>query len=378
MCDKLQNEITVAEKQGNMDKQNDLKQQLDFHHRKAEKGYAMLNAFQEKARAGELDMLTFDFQQNLPVPTLKNSDMFYARLLWTYNFGIHNCADDSACMHLWSESEAKRGSSEVCSCLEHYLDTHESRTRHLVLFTDGCGGQNKNKIMFAYLLRLIKLKKFDRIDHFFLTRGHTFLPNDRDFGVIEKFKRGEMAYVPKDYAGIIGRARTSNPFETVNIETQDICDYMAFSRGNLKTTMLKDVNSNTNAKIRSIMWYSYGKSEVRNVEEGTLSLVDHQDEIWGRYTLNELENWMRFQPLKRINDLTKNVEAKYAENQVQIKHAKYKDLMEKVVNKGVLPEEHRLFFTQLPHVGPDVPIVRPVGEDESDEDSDSDTDDYVY
>ena len=302
--------------------------------------------------------------------------MFYARLLWTYSFGVHNCADDSACMYLWSESEAKRGSSEVCSCLSHYLDTHESKTRHLVLFSDSCGVQNKNKIMFAFLLRLIKLRRFDRIDHIFLTRGRTFLPNDRDFGVIEKFKKGEMAYVPTDYASIIENARTADPFRTVNMQTTDVSDYKSFSQANLKTTMLKDINTNTNAKIRSIMWYSYGKSEIRNMEEGMISLEDHPDEIWARYTLNELENWMRFQHLKRRSDITQDVEPKYSEGDVKIKYAKYKDLMEKVVNKGMLLEEHRLYFTQLPHQGPDMPIVHPGG-DVSDEEN-SDADDYAY
>ena len=61
-CDKLQNEIKSAESEGNADKVNDPRQQLDFHHRKAEKGYEMLNMFREKAKAGDLDMLTFDFQ----------------------------------------------------------------------------------------------------------------------------------------------------------------------------------------------------------------------------------------------------------------------------------------------------------------------------
>ena len=42
-----------------------------------------------------VDMVSFDFQQNLPRPNLCHNDVFYARQLWTYNFGIHNCVADS-------------------------------------------------------------------------------------------------------------------------------------------------------------------------------------------------------------------------------------------------------------------------------------------
>ena len=38
-----------------------------------------------------VDMITYDFQQNLETPNLQHNDMFYKRQLWTYNFGIHDC-----------------------------------------------------------------------------------------------------------------------------------------------------------------------------------------------------------------------------------------------------------------------------------------------
>ncbi|KAJ8289407.1 hypothetical protein GJAV_G00000970 [Gymnothorax javanicus] len=97
MCDRLREDIEKAQKTGNEAKEKELKAQLEFHHRNAEKGYSTLNHMEERAQRGEIDMLTFAFEQNLPSPTLKNSDMFYARLLWTYNFGIHNCGDNTGC-----------------------------------------------------------------------------------------------------------------------------------------------------------------------------------------------------------------------------------------------------------------------------------------
>ena len=43
-----------------------------------------------------VDMISFNFQQNLPTPNLHHNDVFYACQLWTYmyNFGIHDCVAD--------------------------------------------------------------------------------------------------------------------------------------------------------------------------------------------------------------------------------------------------------------------------------------------
>jgi hypothetical protein len=115
-----------------------------------------------------------------------------------------------------------------------------------------------------------------------------------------------------------------------------------------------------------------------DVEEGTVALVDHPDEIWGRCTFNDLEGWMKFKPLKRVADLASDVGSRYAANDVKIKYAKYKDLMEKVVDKGVLPEEYVLFYRELPHDGPVLPAARRVQGEEDESDYDSDGDDYIY
>ena len=52
--------------------------------------------------------------------------------------------------------------------------------------SDSCGGQNKNSMIVSLWLYLILIGQFDRIEHKFLLPGHTYLPVDSDFGVIEK------------------------------------------------------------------------------------------------------------------------------------------------------------------------------------------------
>ena len=51
----------------------------------------------------------------------------------------------------------------------------------------------------------------DIIDRKFLVFGHSFLPNDRDFGVIEMaWRKNKLMYVPQDFYETIKTCRKSN------------------------------------------------------------------------------------------------------------------------------------------------------------------------
>ena len=82
--------------------------------------------------------------QNLPIPTLTHSSMFYSRQLWVYNFGIHNATSHSASTYMWDETVASRGADEICSCLQTYIDTLPTNIQQLTCYSDSCFGQNKN------------------------------------------------------------------------------------------------------------------------------------------------------------------------------------------------------------------------------------------
>ena len=135
-----------------------------------------------------VDMILFDFQQNLPTPNLQQNDMFCARQLWTYNFGIHDCVTGKGYMYMWDETVAKRGSLIVASCPKHFFHAYCTGARSFLSYSDGCGGQNKNLILVGLYNELHSSGVYDILNHKFLTRGHTFLRNDTDFAQINKGK----------------------------------------------------------------------------------------------------------------------------------------------------------------------------------------------
>lgn len=63
-----------------------------------------------------------------------------------------------------------------------------SQASHLILFSDACGGQNRNINIACFWLYIVSNPDFSYtvVDHKSMLSGHSYLPNDRDFGSIEK------------------------------------------------------------------------------------------------------------------------------------------------------------------------------------------------
>ena len=219
-CDELTLKISAAV---DVDTKQRLINEKDLHLRKAEKFRQIKNHYKLEAKAGKCMAISFDFQQNLPLPHIKTSDVFYKSQLWYYVFGIHDLADNSASMYVYTEDVARKGANDVTSMILHYLNNTDLTHSHLVIFSDGCSGQNKNHVMvyFQYIL-VHALKLFKKVTHVFPIRGHSFLPNDQDFALIEKKKRRNSPEVPEDWDALIKEARVKpSPFVVVNM-TQDM------------------------------------------------------------------------------------------------------------------------------------------------------------
>lgn len=117
-------------------------------------------------------------------------------------------------MYVWSENVASRGSQEIGSCLIRHLNGHlPKETKNLVLYSDSCGGQNRN------IKLALMLKKFlsthitlDSIEQNFFVSGHSFNSCDRPFAVIENAKKKSKAiYTPDQWISLIECAKINEP-----------------------------------------------------------------------------------------------------------------------------------------------------------------------
>ena len=235
ICDELDVKLHDAL---NGDDKRKVQEEKELHLRQAQQFYTELSTSTQMARGNDnIASICFDFEQNFPLPHIPTGEVFYLRQVWLYIFGIHDCGSNRGTMYCWPESIARKGSNEVVSCLDSYLNTLNGVER-LNLFSDSCDGQNKNLTMIQYLYSLVRNGRYQSIRHVFPIRGHSFLPCDRDFGKIEvKKRRVERVYTLHQWMDIIRSARKKNPYSVVEVYQSLIFDFQSHFTEFLKKTV---------------------------------------------------------------------------------------------------------------------------------------------
>ena len=177
-------------------------------------------------KSDALAVIAIDLQQTLATPRLTSGAQYYKRKLWTYNLGIHDCKANKAYFYVWNESKAKRGSSEVCSCVDHYVRNYVGEAvNKLIIFSDNCAGQNKNINVVLCYLRWVHEGRFSNVEHYFMEPGHSYLPCDRDFGNLEIALKGHEVYSTPHYVSFMENARPNNPVIVVEMQATDFYDF---------------------------------------------------------------------------------------------------------------------------------------------------------
>lgn len=245
-CDRLDNLIRNGH--GNI---NTLTFEKELHIRRAEAArQAKIDAV-ERFKVDETTVvICFDLQKTLPTPNLTCSKVFYCRQLWTYNFCVHNLKGNSASMYMWHEGQASRGCQEVASCLLKYIQSLPSTVKHLVAFSDNCGGQNKSALIVRFWAYVVANTQIESIDHRFFIPGHSFMECDQDFSVIENHKKmcENSVFVPEHWRTVVAKA--SRRFLVVEMQSGDFISLHSLDK--LKSKV---------EGIQKMMWLRLEKSD---------------------------------------------------------------------------------------------------------------------
>lgn len=224
-CDRLNRELEVASNNKDSVTHSSLLTQKKVHVVKAKVARNIMDAYSED-NDPSLCVIAMDLQQTLATPRLTTNVAYYKRKMWTYNFGVHNLKESSmAHLYVWNEAVGKRGSSDIGSCLIHYVEHHvPAHCNKLVIFSDNCGGQNKNINLSLLLLRFLHSGRFSQVKQYFLMPGHSYLPCDRDFGNLEKYFHGHEVYTTPHYIELMRQARRDHPFVVKQMDHEDFVD----------------------------------------------------------------------------------------------------------------------------------------------------------
>jgi hypothetical protein len=174
-------------------------------------------------------VVCFDLQAVLPTPRGEVSSFYYKSKLSTYNFTIcelQQKGNGDVHSYMWHEGEGRRGTVEIGSCLLHFFKEQaniaNSDNLEIILYSDNCCGQQKNKFIICVYLYAVTNFKIKSITHKFLVTGHTQNEGDAVHSVIEKhikrsLKSGPI-YTPAQYATLIRTSKkTGNPFKVMEM-----------------------------------------------------------------------------------------------------------------------------------------------------------------
>ena len=150
--------------------------------------------------------------------------------------------------------------------------------RHVsFIYSDACGGQNRNIFLVCLWMHIVASDEysFTEIDHKFMISGHSFLPNDRDFGQIEQSRKKVMQiYVPEDWENVVRQARRKNPFMVSRMKREDFVSLKP-----LKAVIVNRIVNIHGAKVEwlKIHWIAVSKEQPL--------------QFCYRYSNNTLERW---------------------------------------------------------------------------------------
>lgn len=234
-CLQLKEKIKMSK---NEVEKSDLQTELKVHNMRAKAFFSLL----KEDREG-LKTFSFDCQKNQPLPKLPDQATYYSRQLYVYNFTVvigsskSKLNKENVHCYVWTEDEHRKGSNEIASCVYNALCSANLNGIHTVrLVADGCGGQNKNTTLLAMCSKWLynsAPKSIEALEIIFPVTGHSFLPADRVFALIEReIKKIEVIVSPEEYYQIIEKY---GKLHRVGLETDvDISDWQSASRSTFK------------------------------------------------------------------------------------------------------------------------------------------------
>ena len=216
------------------------------------------------ANAKTMIYLTFDLEAVLTLPYANDSQLHYSRKLSVMNFTVYDSKKDGFC-YVWDETQSAKGSHAVSSCLRKYLkyvnDTFSS-IKHVVMYCDTCGGQNRNQNIVAAMLHTMNDDEYSNIeiiDLKYFESGHSQMECDSMHSRIEKSRKDLKLYTPHEYVLIMETARKHpRPYNVTQmslddfLNLEDVCEKYILNR--------KYDTTGQQVKWLKIKWFRFERS----------------------------------------------------------------------------------------------------------------------
>lgn len=278
--------------------------------------------------------ISFDLQAVLSVPYTGDAQIFYRRKLSLYNFTIYECTGEGYC-YLWDETQGKKGSSEIGTCLLNYLESLPETVHHVTSYSDTASGQNRNKFIVAAMMYAVsRIDNLQIIDMKYMESGHSYLEADSMHATIERAKKHREIHTPREYGLVIEMARKKkNSYKVHHLEHSDFKDLNNLCKRVLLNTTV-DSNGNPVHWLK-VKWFRFQKDTPYTVQF--------------KYNLSD-ETFLEFKILGRrtkpFSWAVVQLHPKYAKR-IPVSTNKKKDLLY-LLQSGVIPKSYATFYNEIP------------------------------
>ncbi|KAJ8049014.1 hypothetical protein HOLleu_01555 [Holothuria leucospilota] len=330
-------QCTTCNKFQNADDQEKEHQRKDYEAHKEREKESMEEKEADKRRVKEDDSfhsVTFDLQALLSTPYAGDSQIYYRRKLSVYNFTVYANDSGKGQCYLWDETEGGRGPNEIGSALLDYMSNLPQTVAHFSSFSDTCGGQNRNQFIAAAMLYAVqKLPNLQTIHLKYMESGHSYLEVDSMHATIEKARKHQNIYTPREWEIIIkGAKKKGDPYNVKMMTHKQVWDMK-----DLAYNTIKNKTQNTGETVRwlDIKWLRFEKSAMNIIKYKYRLTSPHFMEIQ-----------VCSERIRRRSISDYELKSLYS-TRLRITEAKKSDLIHLLMS-GVIPKEYKSFYENLP------------------------------
>ena len=317
----------------------------------------------ERKEEAEQDEFTscaaFDLQQVLLSPFGQTSDFYYSRRLKNHNLTVTEIDCMKTYCNLWHEAEGNKGACEIGTAVLKFLkEKKKEGVERVYLFSDACGGQNRNRFIFIMLSYAMRLLNFEFVDIIFLVSVHTQNENDTAHSVIESHTKKLTIYTPAQWETNIQNSFKKNECHLTVLSHKDIIDFKSkegFSDYAVvladKATVEIEVPVRKKGKTRyHISNFVQGKNTAKKIMWSKIVnarfIQSEPEKIYLKYDYASDFLVGDFCVPSSLPKFWKKCHRLY-ERPVGISKKKKEDLI-KLCDKDLIPTQHQKFYRSLP------------------------------
>ena len=289
---------------------------------------------QEALKDPTKHVVTVDLQAVLQAPCGLVSQLYYKRKLSVYNFTVYSLADGKGTCFIWDETEGMRGSCEIATCLVMYLRSLPRTVKEVTIYSDCCGGQNRNQNLTAALIHAVNtIPNIEVINQKYLETGHTQMECDSMHASISYAKKNTPIFVPSEWDIVLRLARRGKKYTVIPLKHTSIYDFKVLAASTIRNTKT-DING------QKVNWLQIRFIQLHKGQEDLMYFKNGFDED-GFRTLRLTGSSKRSRPAP-----PKTLPLRYS-SKLPISKPKHNDLMS-LCHSGIIPEHHHHFFKSLP------------------------------